>query len=132
MVRVIKYALGVLAIAGCALWLSLGYKVGTALPDHALLLVNTQTNSYATVPCVIRGAVDQSYVANVEAVSAGTEDVWYEPFVQSMTKKEAKLADMRPDRRCADADGFISWGSWLSNLPGWRKERVDPDGTVLW
>lgn len=123
--------LAAMATAG-VLWASLGIKTANGLPDHAMLLVNTEANSYVTVPCVIRGTVDQSYVANVEAVIAGSEEVWYEPFVEPMTKREAKAAAIEPDRVCANADGFISWEPWLHSLLGWRKERVTADGTVLW
>ena len=85
-----------------------------------------------TVPCVINGRIDASYVTNVDAVIEGTEEVWYEPFVAPMTVGEVRAAAMKPDRSCANSNGFISWDPWLLSLLGAVKERVAPDGTVLW
>ncbi len=122
---------GILMVS-IGIFMSLGIKVGTNLPGHALLLVDTRTERYVTAPCILRNTVDQSYVANLSAVIEGTEEVWYEPFVEPMTKTEANALGMRPDRTCANADGFVHLQPWLWAWLGWTKERVEADGTVLW
>lgn len=130
--RAVKYVLSIALAAAGLLWASLGIETGTNLPAHAMLLVNSSTNTYVTVPCIIRGNVDRSYVANVEAVIEGTEEAWYEPFVEVMTKGEAQAIGMKPDRSCANAHGFIFWQPWLFDLVGGGRKRVADDGTVLW
>jgi hypothetical protein len=132
MPSVLGYAVIAGIVAGSALVGSLGIKIGRGLPDHAMLLVDTMSETYVTGPCIVIGATDQSYVANLDAVIAGTEESWYEPFVEPMSKREARGLGYNPDRACANADGFISWEPWLFSLLGSRKERVGADGTVLW
>jgi hypothetical protein len=119
-------------VGGFALMGSLGMKVGKGLPDHAMLLVNTMSETYVTAPCVLIGATDQSYVANLNAVIADTEEVWYEPFVEPMTKRDARELGYKPDRACADAEGFVTFQPWLFHVLGAGRQRVAEDGTVLW
>lgn len=126
-----KISAGLLAIV-IVFFMSIGIKSGTSLPSHAQLLADTQKNKYATVPCIINNTVDQSYVANVDEVLNGTEEAWYEPFVIVITRKESIERGMKPDRACANADGFIHLEPLLWNWLGWSKRRVADDGTVLW
>lgn len=130
--RALKHILLLVFIILGALLLSLGIKIGKTLPPHAVLLGNSHSGQYVTVPCVIRGATDKSYVANVDAVIADTEEVLYEPFVVPISRQDALVAGMKPDRSCANADGFLQMEPWLFDLLGLTKERVAKDGTVLW
>lgn len=126
-----KIAIGIILLAG-ALWVSLGFKIGETLPAHAMLLANSHAKIYVTVPCVIAGSVEQSYVANVNEVVEGTDDAWYEPFVVPMRRDETRRAGMRPDKACADAGGFIELKPWLFSLLNIGRSRVTDEGDVLW
>ena len=130
--KAVKITLGVLALSAAALWMSFGFKIGTSLPDHAVLLADTREGTYVTIPCVIRGSVDRPYVANVEAVIADTEEVWYEPFLEPTTRGASLAAGMRPDRSCANVGGFVTLQPWLFSVLNLGGERVAADGTVLW
>jgi hypothetical protein len=123
--------IGVILLA-TAFWASLGVRIGETLPPHARLLANSKASIYATVPCVIAGKVQQSYVSNVEDVLGDTDEVRYEPFVEPMRLDEARAAGIKPDKVCADAGGFVEIKSWIASMLGLGRDRVTKDGDVLW
>jgi len=115
-----------------ALVVGFSVRIGTPLPNHAILLVNSLDDTYVTVPCIIKGAASSSYIVNTAEVIKGTEEVVYEPFVTVMTKLEARKLRYRPDQACASADGFVFTTPIIIHQLGGEKKRVLADGTVLW
>lgn len=119
-------------MAAFLLFASLGIRIGSHLPDYALLLVNGNAATYTTAPCIIRGVNEEQYLWNRDAVLADREDAALLPSVWYDTKGGIKGTRYRPDPGCRDADGFFEHHRWPMVVFGFVGDRVLEDGTVLW
>ncbi|MEW9808781.1 hypothetical protein [Mesorhizobium marinum] len=124
--------LGVVLIGGVVAYASLGFEVVETLPKHAIVMADHVQQEFATVPCILNGNTTVSYIENLKGFVEGGEPAKIPASVTESTIGEVEEYQFSPDAECANAGGFATPRSLVLNLLGFKTERVDADGNILW
>src|SRR5262249_22777544 len=102
-------------------------------PKNAHIIVDTERQTYASIPCVVQGHTDRELIKNPADAQQPDALLILQPYAQ-----EARLKDMKErgetwhrDKRCNEARGF----DYVE--PFWRRlfrlqGRWTPEGEWMW
>ena len=129
MMNKILVAIVLVALFG---YMSLGIKSTATAPDNATVVADYVDKIYASPPCIINGTTDREYIENADAVrndQANAEPVFSADVISI---GEARAEGYRPDKACADADGFVHSRALLLSILGLTSDRWTDDGGWRW
>ncbi len=110
---------GILVLAGA--WYLFYPHMHTA-PDHAKILYDGANSRYASPPCVLNGDVEGPYIQNPEDIRDSSKALILEELVREMAAAHRVefFPNAKPDRRCANAEGFVQSISVFAEWAGWQ------------